>query len=106
MDRRRYEYALALTETLDEVADDLEHFRRSIRGKAERHPLLRPTVLSFEAAVRQVFERTIDPSLCHWRELARRYEDQMAAEARQLAPVFSDRVEQLRTCLRKGSRHG
>ena len=82
MDRRRYEYALVLAEILDGVADDFEHFRRTLRRKAELHPLLGSALLAFDDAVRTVFETSVDPTLCHWRELTRRYEDQMAGQAR------------------------
>lgn len=96
MDRQRYEYALSLVDSLDQISDELDGFLRHARLRASLHPQIATEVLTFAGEVRKLFEVSVDPVLCDWRDRVHRHEDWMCEQARRLAPGFFNRVMQLK----------
>jgi adenylosuccinate lyase len=96
MDRKRYEYALSLVDSLDRISDHLDDLIRHVRKTAVRHPQVATELLTFAVNARKLYEITVDPVLCDWRQQVHRHEDRMCDQARSLAPGFFHRVMQLR----------
>ncbi|MGE0095981.1 MAG: hypothetical protein AB7M05_03040 [Alphaproteobacteria bacterium] len=96
MDRQRYEHAVHLVDSLDRISDHLDTLVRHIRQAALQNPELATGLLTFAVSARKLYELSVDPMLCDWRQQVHRHEDRMCDQARSLAPGFFHRVMQLR----------
>ncbi len=100
--RSTYRQSLVENTILESLADAADRLEIRAARQATANPRLRVHLKHFAVGLRKLFDETLYPELLWRRAAIYDYEDNLAAEAVQLAPEFVRRVSTIKEALEVG----